>query len=96
MSKPSFEVEHRQSKADPEGGVGTALTFNLDGGKVSLHAVRPDAPPKIVSAAYELVAHTDERDQRPELLHKKVRKYDTISNTISAAAPLDGTIRRKT
>ena len=28
MSKPSFEVEHRQSKADPEGGVRTALTMH--------------------------------------------------------------------
>lgn len=29
MSKPSFEAEHRQSNADPEGGVRTALTLKL-------------------------------------------------------------------
>ena len=71
------------------------LDFKLDGVEVSLHAVRQDAPPKIVSVDYELVVDTDESDQRLELLHKNVRKYGTISNTIAAAARLEGTIRRK-
>lgn len=71
------------------------LDFKLDGVEVSLHAVRQDAPPKIVSVDYELVIDTDESDQRLELLHKNVRKYGTISNTIAAAARLEGTIRRK-
>jgi uncharacterized OsmC-like protein len=71
------------------------LDFNFSGVEVSLHAARQDAPPKIVSVDYELVIDTDESDQRLELLHKNVRKYGTISNTIAAAARLDGTIRRK-
>ena len=71
------------------------LDFSFSGVEVSLHAVRQDAPPKIVSVDYELVVDTDESDQRLELLHKNVRKYGTISNTIAAAVPLKGTIRRK-
>ena len=57
--------------------------------------MRQDSPPKLVSIDYELIVDTDESDQRLELLHKNVRKYGTISNTIAEAAHLHGTIRRK-
>jgi len=38
---------------------------------------------------------TDETDQRLELLHKNLRKYGTITNTLAGATELVGTIRRK-
>ncbi|MDH6268581.1 putative OsmC-like protein [Rhizobium sp. SG_E_25_P2] len=75
--------------------VAPMLDFSFSGVEVSLHAIRQDAPPKIVSVDYELVIDTVESDQRLELLHKNVRKYGTISNTVAAAARLDGVIRRK-
>lgn len=71
------------------------LNFKLDGVEVSLHAVRQDAPQRIISVDYELIVDTDESDQRLELLHTNVRNYGTIANTIPAAVPLEGTIRRK-
>lgn len=71
------------------------LDFKLDGVEVSLHAVRQDRPPRIISINFELVVDTDESDQRLELLHKNVMKYGTISNTVAAATRLDGTIKRK-
>lgn len=71
------------------------IRFTLRGVEVRLHAVRQDAPPRIVSIDYEIIVETDETDQRLALLHTNVRKYGTISNTIAAAATLDGTIRRK-
>lgn len=71
------------------------LDFSFSGVEVSLHAVRQDAPSRIVAVGYELVVDTDESDQRLELLHKNVPKYGTISNTVAAAARLDGAIRRK-
>ncbi|CAN5349925.1 hypothetical protein BH10PSE7_BH10PSE7_17900 [soil metagenome] len=71
------------------------LHFGLRGVEVRLHAVRQDAPPKIVSVHYELVVDTDESDQRLALLHTNVRKYGTVSNTVAAAAALDGSIRRR-
>ncbi len=52
-------------------------------------------PPKMVSISYELIVDTDESDQRLDLLHRNVRKYGTVSNTIAAATKLEGTIRRK-
>ncbi len=71
------------------------LNFELRGVEVSLHAVRQDAPPKIVSIDYELVVDTDEDDRRLELLHTNVRKFGTISNTIAVATELRGRIRRQ-
>ncbi|MDP3897976.1 MAG: OsmC family protein, partial [Mesorhizobium sp.] len=71
------------------------LRFELSGVEVSLRAVRQDSPPKIVSIDYTLTVDTGESDQRLELLHKNVRKYGTISNTVAAATRLEGVIRRK-
>ncbi|MDH4414933.1 MAG: OsmC family protein [Rhizobium sp.] len=70
------------------------LAFSLDGVEVFLHAVRQDDPPRIVSIDYELVVDTDEADQRLDLLHKNVRKYGTISNTVALGTRLNGVIRR--
>lgn len=71
------------------------LKFDLRGARVRLHGVRQDSPPKMISIDYELIVDTDESDQRLELLHKNVRKYGTISNTVADALALNGTIRRK-
>jgi uncharacterized OsmC-like protein len=71
------------------------LRFDLRGVEVRLHAVRQDAPPKIVSVTYELIVDTDESDQRLALLHTNVRKYGTVSNTVAAATELDGSVRRR-
>ena len=71
------------------------LKFQLRGVDVKLHGMRQDSPPKMVSIEYVLIVDTDESDQRLELLHKNVRKYGTISNTVSAATKLEGIIRRK-
>ena len=70
------------------------LGFSLEGVSVRLHGVRQDSPPKLVAIDYELIVETGESDPRLELLHKNVRKYGTISNTVAAALPLTGTIRR--
>jgi uncharacterized OsmC-like protein len=71
------------------------LKFQLRGVEVKLHGVRQDSPPKMVSINYELIIDTGEDDRRLKLLHSNVRKYGTISNTVAAAAKLEGIIRRK-
>jgi uncharacterized OsmC-like protein len=70
------------------------LGFDLRGVSVRLHGIRQDSPPKMVEIRYELVVDTDESDQRLDLLHKNVRKYGTISNTVADALKLEGTISR--
>lgn len=71
------------------------LDFKLRGVDVSLHGERQDSPPKMTSVSYVLTVDTDESDQRLELLHKNVRKYGTISNTVAEVVNLTGEIRRK-
>lgn len=71
------------------------LHFQLDGAEVALEAVRQDAPPKLVLIRYEIVVESAETDQRLDLLHRNILKYGTISNTLSAAVPLEGSLRRK-
>jgi uncharacterized OsmC-like protein len=71
------------------------LKFDLRGIEVSLHGLRQDSPPKMVRIDYEIVVDTDENDQRLDLLHRNLRKYGTISNTLAEATELVGTIRRK-
>ena len=71
------------------------LGFNLRGIEVSLHAVRQDSPPKLLSIGYVITVDTEEPDHRIELLHTNIRKYGTISNTLALAVPLAGRIVRK-
>lgn len=71
------------------------LKFDLRGIEVSLHGIRQDSPPKMVRIDYEIVVDTDENDQKLDLLHRNLRKYGTISNTLAEATELVGTIRRK-
>ncbi|MDX5358254.1 MAG: hypothetical protein LPK12_11020 [Rhodobacterales bacterium] len=59
-----------------------------------MEAVRQGAPPKLTLIRYEIIVDSPETDQRLDLLHRNVLKYGTISNTLSAAVPLDGTLRR--
>ena len=75
--------------------VAPMIKFDLRGLEVSLHGQRQDSPPKMLAITYELVVDTSETDERIELLHKNIRKYGTISNTLDAALELSGTIRRK-
>lgn len=71
------------------------LDFDLRGVCVTLHGVRQDAPPKMLSVTYEITVDTDEPDTRLDLLHKNVRKYGTISNTVAQALVLEGVLVRK-
>lgn len=71
------------------------LEFDLQGVEIKLHGVRQDSPPKMASIDYEIIVDTNEDDRRLELLHKNVRKFGTISNTVAEATQLEGTIRRR-
>ncbi|MGF7159878.1 putative OsmC-like protein [Rhodoligotrophos appendicifer] len=75
--------------------VAPMLHFEFKGASVEIHGVREDNPPKMLCIDYVLTVDTRESDQRLELLHKNVRKYGTISNTVAAATELNGTIRRQ-
>ena len=71
------------------------LQFDLPGVEVKLRGVRQDSPPKMAAIEYELIIDTAESDHRLDLLHKNVRKYGTVSNTVAAGTALSGSIRRR-
>lgn len=70
------------------------LGLQIDGAEVRLEAIRQDAPPQLVLIRYEIVVDSPESDQRLDLLHRNILKYGTISNTLAAAVPLEGGLRR--
>ncbi len=70
------------------------LTFAFDGIDVALQALRQDSPPKLVKITYQIAVTTTETDARLDLLHRNILKYGTISNTLLAAVPMEGTITR--
>lgn len=74
--------------------VAPMLDFDLRGIAISLHGIRQDSPPKMVRIDYEIVVDTEESDQRLDLLHRNIRKFGTISNTLAETTELVGTIRR--
>lgn len=71
------------------------LDFSLRGVEVRVHGERQDSPPKMTAIDYEIIVDTDETDRRLELLHTNVRKFGTISNTVSAATELTGRMLRR-
>lgn len=70
------------------------LHFQIDGAEVSLEAIRQESPPKLTLISYQIIVDSDETDQRLDLLHRNILKYGTISNTLSGALPLEGTLSR--
>jgi uncharacterized OsmC-like protein len=70
------------------------LHFQIDGAEVALEAIRQDSPPKLTLIRYEITVDSAETDQRLDLLHRNILKYGTISNTLSGAVPLEGTLSR--
>lgn len=71
------------------------LAFQIEGAEVTLEAIRQDAPPKLTLIRYQITVDSAETDQRLDLLHRNILKYGTISNTLSGAVPLEGTLARK-
>lgn len=49
----------------------------------------------IRSIDYEIIVDTDESEDRLELLHKNVKKYGTVFNTVNAGTKLNGILRRR-
>ena len=75
--------------------VAPMLKFSFRGIEVKLHGIRQDVPPKMESIEYEVIIDTDEDDHRLELLHKNVKQYGTVFNTVTTGTSLFGKIVRK-
>ena len=75
--------------------VAPIIKFEFKGIEVKLHGVRQDVPPKMESIDYEIIVNTNEPDSRLELLHKNVRQFGTVFNTVAPGTQLNGKMSRK-
>ncbi len=75
--------------------VAPILKFKFNGVEVKLHGVRQDVPPKMESIDYEIIVDTEESDSRLDLLHKNIKQYGTVFNTVAPGTTMTGKISRK-
>jgi len=75
--------------------VAPILEFKFSGVEIKLQGIRQDVPPKMESIKYEIIIDTNEDDHRLELLHKNIKQYGTVYNTVLPGTDLSGKIRRK-
>jgi uncharacterized OsmC-like protein len=68
------------------------LPFHYESASIEVSADREQPPPRIVRLRYRLRIVTDEPASRVELLHRNIRKYGTITNTLAAACELSGEV----
>jgi len=69
------------------------LPFAYESATVKVVAEREEPPPHIARMRYELEIVTEEPEARVELLHRNIQKFGTITNTLSKACDVSGTIR---
>jgi uncharacterized OsmC-like protein len=68
------------------------LPFAYDGALVEVSAERSAVPARFVRVTYELHIRTDEPDDRVELLHRNLRNYGTVYNTLAASCDVEGRV----
>jgi uncharacterized OsmC-like protein len=66
------------------------LPFEYQAAAVAVEAERQNSPPKMTRMHYRIEIVTDEPQTRVELLHKNIRKYGTITNTLATGCELTG------
>jgi uncharacterized OsmC-like protein len=69
------------------------LPFRYASATIEVTAEREAPPPRIVRASYVLRVVTDEPANRGDLLHKNIRKFAAITNTLAQACSLSGTMQ---
>jgi uncharacterized OsmC-like protein len=71
------------------------LPFQYEVASVEVEAERQDGPPRMTRMHYRIEIATDEPTHRVDLLHRNIRKYGTITNTLAAACQLTGEIQAR-
>lgn len=70
------------------------LHISYSKARISINGKRSDNPPFMSEINYILEIDTDETQQKVDTLHKNILKYGTITNTLSKACKLEGTINK--
>ena len=66
------------------------LPFEYELASVEVTAQRQESPPKMTHMSYRIEIVTDEPAHRVDLLHRNIRKFGTITNTLAASCDLTG------
>jgi hypothetical protein len=70
------------------------LRFALRGVRITVQGERRDLPAGMQRISYRVMVDTDESDQRLDLLHRNMRPFGTVYNTLAAATTIEGRIER--
>jgi uncharacterized OsmC-like protein len=71
---------------------GTLLHFRYTSAEVEVVVQRQDAPPKFTRITYQVRLVTDEPAQRIDLIHRNLRQFGTVYNTLAAGCDIDGRV----
>jgi len=69
------------------------MPFAYESAEIIVTGRRQDAPPKFVELEYDIRLVTGESEHRIELLHRNLRQFGTITNTLAAACDVHGVVR---
>ena len=62
----------------------TLIGFTYTSADVRVQARRQDSPPQFVEVEYDVRIVTDEPERRVDLLHRNLRQFGTVYNTLAA------------
>ena len=68
------------------------LKFDYQNVRIEVEADRRDSPPKFIEIRYKVYLKTDEDDRKIELLHKNIKKFGTVYNSLSEESKVIGEI----
>lgn len=68
------------------------LKFEYENARIEVEADRRDSPPKFIEIRYKVFLKTKEDDHRIHLLHKNIKKFGTVYNSLSEETNVIGEI----
>jgi uncharacterized OsmC-like protein len=68
------------------------LSFRYQSADIDVQARRQDVPPRFVEIEYELRMVTEEDQHRVDLVHRNLRQFGTVYNTLAAACDVHGRV----
>ena len=71
------------------------INFELNNVQLSITGYRQDKPPKMQRIEYKLIIDTLENDKKLTLLHRNIKHFGTVYNTLALGCELTGTIERQ-
>ncbi|MDA8439096.1 MAG: OsmC family protein [Propionibacterium sp.] len=68
------------------------LSFRYEHADIDVRARRQDIPPQFVELEYEVRLVTDEDERRVDLVHRNLRQFGTVYNTLAAVCDVHGRV----